>query len=142
MNIRPASHDEGWRLREIEIASKAYWGYPYEFMERFAKVISMTPDYIRRHEVWVVDGVGEIAGFYGLIHQARSLNLTTFGSYRATSARVLGGTCSSMLSSGRERQVLSGWNGKQSRMPRASISEWVDATCEPRRGCLAPLLRS
>ena len=75
MNIRPASHDEGWRLREIEIASKAYWGYPYEFMERFAKVISMTPDYIRRHEVWVVDGVGEIAGFYGLIHHGKECEL-------------------------------------------------------------------
>jgi len=68
VRIRPASPEEGWRLRELEIASKAYWGYPTELMERFAKVISMTPDYVREHEVWVVEEAGEIVGFYGLIH--------------------------------------------------------------------------
>lgn len=75
MKIRPASPDEGWRLRELEIASKAYWGYPNEFMEQFAKVISMTPDYVRNHEVWVVEEAGQIAGFYGLIHHGDSCEL-------------------------------------------------------------------
>ncbi len=72
MNIRPASPDEGWRLRQLEIASKACWGYPDE---RFAKVISMAPDYIQKHEVWVVEETSEIAGFYGLIHHGEVCEL-------------------------------------------------------------------
>jgi len=75
VNVRPASPDEGWLLREIEIASKAYWGYPDELMERFAKVISMAPDYIRKNEVWVIEGADEIAGFYGLIHHGEVCEL-------------------------------------------------------------------
>ena len=73
--MRPASPDEGWLLRDIEIASKAYWGYPNELMEQFARVISMSPDYVRDHEVWVVEQGGEIAGFYGLIHHGEVCEL-------------------------------------------------------------------
>ena len=75
MNIRPASPHEGWLLRDIEIASKAYWGYSNELMDQFAKVISMSPDYVRDHEVWVVDQGGEIAGFYGLMHHGEVCEL-------------------------------------------------------------------
>lgn len=60
MRMRPASPDEGWRLRELEIASKAYWGYPNELMERFSRLISMTPDYVRKHEVWVLEDAEEV----------------------------------------------------------------------------------
>jgi GNAT superfamily N-acetyltransferase len=68
VTIRPASPVEGRLLREIEITSKGHWGYPDELMKRFAKLISMDQDYIRKHEVWVIENADEIAGFYGLIH--------------------------------------------------------------------------
>jgi GNAT superfamily N-acetyltransferase len=66
--MRPAVPDEGDRLREIEIASKAHWGYDADFMSRFASVISMSPEYVRKHDVWVLETRGDMAGFYGLIH--------------------------------------------------------------------------
>lgn len=97
----------------------------------------MTPDYVRKHEVWVVEEAGDIAGFYGLIHHDKVCDSTTSGSCRLTSVKDSDGSFSSMLSSEHEWQVLSGWNGKPSQTPPASTSEWADGTCEPRRACWA-----
>jgi hypothetical protein len=75
VEIRLARPEEGPTLRAIEIASKAHWGYPEEFMARFAAMISMSPAYIRQHEVWVLESSREIIGFYGLIHQGEMCEL-------------------------------------------------------------------
>jgi GNAT superfamily N-acetyltransferase len=75
VEIRPARPDEGPALRAIEIASKAHWGYPKEFMAGFASVISMSPAYIRQHEVWVLEDSKEIVGFHGLIHRGEVCEL-------------------------------------------------------------------
>lgn len=66
--IRRAGPDEGWLLRQVEIASKAHWGYSDEYMARFASVISMSPAYVEAHEVWVLEKSATIMGFHGLIH--------------------------------------------------------------------------
>jgi GNAT superfamily N-acetyltransferase len=66
--MRQAVPEEGERLREIEIASKAHWGYDEDFMTRFASVVSMSPEYVLKHDVWVLENEGDVAGFYGLIH--------------------------------------------------------------------------
>ena len=73
--MRQAVSDEGERLREIEIESKAHWGYDEEYMSRFARVISMSPEYVRKHDVWVLETAGDIAGFYGLIHRENRCEL-------------------------------------------------------------------
>lgn len=44
-------------------------------MTRFASVISMSPAYVQRHEVWVLEGGGEVLGFYGLIHHGEVCEL-------------------------------------------------------------------
>jgi len=75
VRIRSALPEEGERLREIVIASKRYWGYDQEFMSRFAAVISMSPGYVRQHDVWVLEHAGRIAGLYGLIHQGEVAQL-------------------------------------------------------------------
>jgi GNAT superfamily N-acetyltransferase len=62
-------------LRQVEIQSKAHWGYSDHYMSRFASVISMSPAYIEQHEVWVVERAGEIMGFYGLIHDGETSEL-------------------------------------------------------------------
>jgi GNAT superfamily N-acetyltransferase len=67
--MRQALPKEGERLKEIGIESKAHWGYDEEFMSRFARVISMSSEYVRKHDVWVLETAGDIAGFYGLIHR-------------------------------------------------------------------------
>lgn len=54
-------------LTGIAIASKAHWGYDEEFMERFAAVTTITPEYVRQNEVWILEVAGESAGFYAVI---------------------------------------------------------------------------
>ena len=69
--IRPARADEAASLRELEIASKGHWGYDAAYLARFAAVVSMSPDFIERNEVWVLDQEGTVAGFYTLIHNPK-----------------------------------------------------------------------
>jgi GNAT superfamily N-acetyltransferase len=72
VRIRPARPDEGWLLRDIEIASKAYWRYSDRFMDRFARVVSMSPEFVKKHEVWVLeDDEAQVIGFHGLIHRGK-----------------------------------------------------------------------
>ncbi len=68
LRIRPADPDEGEALRTIAIASKGHWGYDQGFLMRFGAILSLSPDWIRQHDVWVLEEGGEVAGFYGLIH--------------------------------------------------------------------------
>jgi GNAT superfamily N-acetyltransferase len=60
--------EEGESLQQIAVASKGHWGYDPEFLARFATILSLSPDQIREHDVWVLEIDGEAAGFYGLIH--------------------------------------------------------------------------
>lgn len=65
--VRQADPNESERLTELAIASKAYWGYDADFMARAAAVLQVSPEYIRRHDVWILEKHGDIAGFYALI---------------------------------------------------------------------------
>jgi GNAT superfamily N-acetyltransferase len=65
--IRRARGDEVPLLREIQLASKAYWGYSEETMSRFAEVISMSSEYFGTHEVWVIAAHRSVRGWYSLL---------------------------------------------------------------------------
>ena len=67
--IERAIPEQADHLTRIAIASKAHWGYDQEFMERFAAVIAITPDYVRQNEVWILEEAGKSAGFYALIRR-------------------------------------------------------------------------
>jgi GNAT superfamily N-acetyltransferase len=67
--IARAIPEQADHLTGIAIASKAHWGYDQEFMERFAAVIAITPDYVRQNEVWILEEAGKSAGFYALIRR-------------------------------------------------------------------------
>lgn len=68
VRIRAALPEEGEALREIAVASKGHWGYDQGFLMRFGAILSLSPDWIRQHDVWVLEEDDEVAGFYGLIH--------------------------------------------------------------------------
>lgn len=68
IQIRRALPEEGEALRKIAVASKGHWGYDQDFLARFAEILSLSPDEIRRHDVWILEETGNVAGFYALIH--------------------------------------------------------------------------
>ena len=64
--IRRAQPDEAELLTALAMRSKAVWGYSEEFMERCRAVLTLTPEYVDKHPVYVIDCAGEVAGFYSL----------------------------------------------------------------------------
>lgn len=53
-------------LSEIAYTSKRYWGYPEDLMRQWRDDLTVTPDFIERHPVYLAVSEGEVAGFYAL----------------------------------------------------------------------------
>ena len=59
MQIRRAKPDEAATLTEIAHAAKRHWGYPENWIERWKDDLTITSEFISRHEVYVaVSGEG------------------------------------------------------------------------------------
>ncbi|HZQ06574.1 MAG TPA: GNAT family N-acetyltransferase [Anaerolineae bacterium] len=67
MEIVRATPDDAETLTRICVAAKAYWGYPSEWMERWAPTLRITPEFIEFEQVYVARINDEAVGFYGLI---------------------------------------------------------------------------
>lgn len=65
-SIRPASPGEAGLLSDLALRSKAHWGYSEEFLEACRSALTLTPGYISSSPVFVSEGGGQVAGFYGL----------------------------------------------------------------------------
>ena len=50
----------------IAFAAKQNWGYPAEWMAEWRGELTVTPEYIRNHPVFVAKKAGRIVGFFGL----------------------------------------------------------------------------
>lgn len=64
--IRPAEPSEAALLTELAMRSKAVWGYDAAFMRRCRPLLTVTPEYIRSHPVWVAEAEAAVTGFYSL----------------------------------------------------------------------------
>jgi GNAT superfamily N-acetyltransferase len=53
-------------LSGIARAAKQYWGYPPEWMEAWAEVLTITPEYLQAQPVCVAEQAGQAVGFFGL----------------------------------------------------------------------------
>ncbi|MGF9905663.1 GNAT family N-acetyltransferase [Brevibacillus porteri] len=71
MNIRRAKGHEASELSELAYRSKAYWGYSDEFMEACRDDLTLSPAYIEKHEVYVLEDDGSIKGFMSLEKDAK-----------------------------------------------------------------------
>ena len=49
--------------------SKQTWGYPLAWIESWKDQLTLTPEYIRRHEVYAGRVGARLAGFYALVDQ-------------------------------------------------------------------------
>ncbi len=73
--IRAARPEEAAALTELCMRSKALWGYDAAFMEVVREQLTLTPDYIRRHAVFVADRDGVPVGVYALADQGDFVDL-------------------------------------------------------------------
>jgi N-acetylglutamate synthase-like GNAT family acetyltransferase len=65
--IRQARSDEAGRLTELNLRSKAHWGYDAAFMELVRDDMQVTADDINEYHVYVLENNdNQIVGFYGL----------------------------------------------------------------------------
>jgi GNAT superfamily N-acetyltransferase len=70
-SIVSAAADDAPVLTTIAHAAKRHWGYPEDWIRRWADTLTLTPDYLARHAVFVARETTEeqpsIVGFHALI---------------------------------------------------------------------------
>lgn len=66
--IRAARRDEAAALSDLAFRSKAYWGYPREFMEACREELSITELELHEHAAHVLECDDLVVGFYALEH--------------------------------------------------------------------------
>jgi GNAT superfamily N-acetyltransferase len=67
MTIRRAHESEAVVLTVIAYEAKRHWGYPEHWIESWRSALTITPEFISKHEVFVAETANEIAGFYALV---------------------------------------------------------------------------
>jgi N-acetylglutamate synthase-like GNAT family acetyltransferase len=75
MQIRRAKPDEADVLTEIAHAAKRHWGYPENWIEHWKDDLTITPEFILRHEVYVALAGEEITGCCALVRGAEQAEL-------------------------------------------------------------------
>lgn len=71
MLIAPAAPADVAALTAIAHAAKRHWGYPETWIRQWADSLTLTPDYLARHAVFVVREEEEIIGFCALKWEQR-----------------------------------------------------------------------
>ncbi len=67
LQIRKAQPEEAEALTAIAFAAKRYWGYPENWIEHWRDDLTLTPDFVKRHDVCVAEEDNTLLGFYALI---------------------------------------------------------------------------
>ena len=65
--IRRAHPGEAEQLTDIAHAAKRHWGYPENWIEKWSEDLTITPDFITNHEVFVAVVNDVIAGCCALV---------------------------------------------------------------------------
>ncbi len=75
MEILKARPGDAEALTRISFAAKRYWGYPERWIERWKEALTITPDFVRRNEVYAAIVEGQMVGFYALGGEGRKMEL-------------------------------------------------------------------
>jgi N-acetylglutamate synthase-like GNAT family acetyltransferase len=70
-----AEKKDAWILSEIAIRSEAYWGYDFEFMEKFKSVYKISEDFIKNNPTYIIRDEESIVGFYGILINEGEISL-------------------------------------------------------------------
>ena len=67
IRVTRARPEQAERLSQIAYAAKSYWGYPSQWIELWHNQLTISKQYIERHEVYAaVDDDETLLGFYAL----------------------------------------------------------------------------
>ena len=66
LKIIRATPDRSRTLSAIAFDAKRYWGYPERWLELWAPLLTITPEFIRTHDTFTVELDGTAVGFYAL----------------------------------------------------------------------------
>jgi GNAT superfamily N-acetyltransferase len=75
MKILRATPGDAGTLTGISFAAKRYWGYPERWIAQWKEALTITPDFVRRNEVYVAIFEGKPVGFYALAGQGDKIEL-------------------------------------------------------------------
>lgn len=67
IEIRRANPEEAGTLSEIAHAAKRHWKYPESWIEQWRGDLTITPEFITKHEVFVAIVNGQIGGCCALV---------------------------------------------------------------------------
>ena len=71
--IRRAQPEEAADLRALAHRSKAHWPYSDEFLEKVRPLLTLEPDDVAAHEVWVLETDGRVVGWHRVtLHDDRA----------------------------------------------------------------------
>lgn len=71
--IEKAQAEQASILTEIAISAKRHWNYPERWIELWTPALTISPDYVSKHETWLAV-VNEIpVGFYSLVQDDEAL---------------------------------------------------------------------
>lgn len=76
--VERALPDDADALTAAAHESKQTWGYPRAWIESWSDQLTLTPEYIRRHEVYTGRVEAKLAGFYALADHDRQWCLDHF----------------------------------------------------------------
>ena len=64
--IRRALPEEADTLTQIALDAKRHWGYPESWIQHWQEDLTVSPEFIRDHHVYVFERDGGVRGFYAL----------------------------------------------------------------------------
>lgn len=68
ISIRRAEPEEAEVLTAISFAAKRHWNYPETFMELWKDELTITEEYIKNNEVYVVESDRNVVGYFSMIY--------------------------------------------------------------------------
>lgn len=66
MRIRRARRTDSEALTLVAHAAKRHWNYPEAWIREWREQLTVTPDYVDKHRVFVAEFDGAVGGFYAL----------------------------------------------------------------------------
>ena len=73
MLIEPAHPEHASALTEIAVSAKRHWNYPERWIELWIPSLTISPEYISKHEAWMAVSNQRPVGFYTLKFENKDL---------------------------------------------------------------------
>jgi GNAT superfamily N-acetyltransferase len=74
--IRQAKEAEAEQLTKISFKSKGHWGYPKEYFDIWIDELTISPAYIKKNAVFVVENHGVLIGYYSIVELNQDIEIS------------------------------------------------------------------